>query len=76
MFLKWEKHLNSLRKLPKGYNRQQHLMHSSMETDNFIASVGLKPGGGGSASSCPTYTFDQNNTNTYSKDFFASRYQM
>lgn len=57
-------------------NKNWGVQYFSPNTYNSMASVGLKPGAGGSASTYPTYTFDQNNTSSYSKDFFASRYQM
>ncbi|MGY0040416.1 hypothetical protein ACWYN3_34100 [Pedobacter sp. NJ-S-72] len=43
-----------------------------------MASVGLSAvkGATGNATTYPTYTFDQKNTSNYSKDFFASRFQM
>lgn len=57
-------------------NKNWGIQYFSPNTYNSMASVGLKAGAAGSASTYPTYTFDQNNTSTYSKDFFASRYQM
>ncbi|MCX2479119.1 TonB-dependent receptor [Pedobacter sp. MC2016-15] len=59
-------------------NKKWGVQYFSPNTFNSMASVGLSPttGGAGSATAYPTYTFNQANTSKYSKDFFASRYQM
>jgi len=58
-------------------NKNWGVQYFSPNTYNSMASVGLKAvAGTGSATSNPNYTFDAANTSTYSKDFFASRYQM
>nr|WP_068891112.1 TonB-dependent receptor [Pedobacter panaciterrae] len=57
-------------------NKNWGVQYFSPNTYNSMASVGLVNAKTGSATAYPTYNFDQNNTSTYSKDFFASRYQM
>jgi hypothetical protein len=59
-------------------NKKWGVQYFSPNTFNSMASVGLSSttGGAGSATTYPTYTFDQKNTSNYSKDFFASRFQM
>jgi hypothetical protein len=59
-------------------NKKWGVQYFSPNTFNSMASVGLSTttGGAGSATAYPTYTFSQANTSKYSKDFFASRYQM
>ena len=59
-------------------NKNWGVQYFSPNTFNSMASVGLTAvkGATGNATTYPTYTFDQNNTSTYSKDFFASRFQM
>jgi len=59
-------------------NKKWGVQYFSPNTFNSMASVGLSTttGGAGSATAYPTYTFNQANTSKYSKDFFASRYQM
>jgi len=53
------------------------VQYFSPNTYNSMASVGLKAvSGTGSATTYPNYTFDAGNTSSYSKDFFASRFQM
>ena len=53
------------------------VQYFSPNTYNSMASVGLKAvSGTGSATTYPNYTFDAANTSSYSKDFFASRFQM
>jgi len=59
-------------------NKNWGVQYFSPNTFNSMASVGLSSttGGAGSATTYPTYTFDKTNTSNYSKDFFASRFQM
>jgi len=59
-------------------NKKWGVQYFSPNTFNSMASVGLSTttGGAGSPTTYPTYTFSQANTSKYSKDFFASRYQM
>jgi hypothetical protein len=59
-------------------NKKWGVQYFSPNTFNSMASVGLATttGGAGSPTAYPTYTFNQANTSKYSKDFFASRYQM
>jgi len=58
-------------------NKNWGVQYFSPNTYNSMASVGLKAvAGTGSATAYPNYTFDKANTSTYSKDFFASRFQM
>jgi hypothetical protein len=59
-------------------NKDWGVQYFSPNTFNSMASVGLSSitGGAGSATAYPTYTFNQANTSNYSKDFFASRFQM
>lgn len=59
-------------------NKNWGVQYFSPNTYNSMASVGLSTtnGGAGSPTAYPTYTFDQKNTSNYSKDFFASRFQM
>ena len=59
-------------------NKKWGVQYFSPNTFNSMASVGLSTttGGAGNATTYPTYTFDQKNTSNYSKDFFASRFQM
>ncbi|SEB12580.1 TonB-dependent receptor [Pedobacter hartonius] len=59
-------------------NKKWGVQYFSPNTFNSTASVGLSAvkGAAGSATAYPTYTFNQANTSNYSKDFFASRFQM
>lgn len=57
-------------------NKNWGVQYFSPNTYNSMASVGLKAGTAGTATTYPTYTFDQKNTSNYAKDFFGSRYQM
>ncbi|WEK20356.1 MAG: TonB-dependent receptor [Candidatus Pedobacter colombiensis] len=58
-------------------NKNWGVQYFSPNTYNSMANIGLKAvTGTGSATTYPNYTFDQANTSTYAKDFFASRYQM
>jgi len=59
-------------------NKKWGVQYFSPNTFNSMASVGLASttGGAGSATTYPTYTFNRDNTSSYSKDFFASRFQM
>lgn len=58
-------------------NKNWGVQYFSPNTYNSMASVGLKAvAGTGSATTYPNYTFNKDNTSTYSKDFFASRFQM
>ncbi|KEQ30981.1 TonB-dependent receptor [Pedobacter antarcticus 4BY] len=57
-------------------NKNWGVQYFSPNTYNSMASIGLKAATPGSATVNPTYTFDQANTSTYSKDFFGSRFQM
>lgn len=57
-------------------NKDWGVQYFSPNTFNSMASVGLTKGTAGTATAYPTYTFDQANTSSYSKDFFASRFQM
>jgi len=59
-------------------NKNWGVQYFSPNTFNSMASVGLSSttGGAGNATTYPTYTFNQANTSNYSKDFFASRFQM
>ena len=59
-------------------NKNWGVQYFSPNTYNSMASVGLSPttGGAGSPTAYPTYTFNQANASNYSKDFFASRFQM
>ena len=59
-------------------NKKWGVQYFSPNTFNSMASVGLSAvkGATGNATTYPTYTFNQANTSNYSKDFFASRFQM
>lgn len=57
-------------------NKNWGVQYFSSNTYNSMASIGLKSEAVGTATTYPTYSFDQKNTSNYSKDFFASRYQM
>lgn len=57
-------------------NKNWGVQYFSPNTYNSMASIGLKSAATGTATTNPQYTFDQANTSTYAKDFFASRYQM
>eukprot|EP01133_Synstelium_polycarpum_P003079 gene3079-3529_t len=57
-------------------NKNWGVQYFSPNTYNSMASVGLINAKAGSATAYPTYNFDSNSTSTYSKDFFASRFQM
>ncbi|MBB6500489.1 TonB-dependent receptor [Pedobacter cryoconitis] len=57
-------------------NKNWGVQYFSPNTYNSMASVGLKTVTAGTPTTYPTYTFSQANTSTYSKDFFASRFQM
>ena len=57
-------------------NKNWGVQYFSPNTYNSMASVGLKAVTAGTPTSYPIYTYDVNNTSTYAKDFFASRFQM
>ena len=57
-------------------NKDWGVQYFSPNTFNSMASVGLTKGTAGTATTYPTYTFNSANTSSYSKDFFASRFQM
>lgn len=57
-------------------NKNWGVQYFSPNTYNSMASVGLTSVTAGTPTSYPTYTFSQANTSNYSKDFFASRFQM
>ncbi len=57
-------------------NKDWGVQYFSPNTFNSMASVGLTKGTAGTATTYPTYTFNNANTSSYSKDFFASRFQM
>ncbi|WP_068403208.1 TonB-dependent receptor [Pedobacter cryoconitis] len=57
-------------------NKDWGVQYFSPNTYNSMASIGLKPGTAGTATTYPTYTFNKDNASSYSKDFFASRFQM
>jgi len=57
-------------------NKDWGVQYFSPNTFNSMASVGLKVEKAGTATTYPTYSFDQKNVTSYAKDFFASRYQM
>jgi len=57
-------------------NKKWGVQYFSPNTFNSMASVGLKAVTAGTPTTYPTYTFDKANTSNYSKDFFASRFQM
>ncbi|PTT02561.1 TonB-dependent receptor [Pedobacter sp. HMWF019] len=57
-------------------NKNWGVQYFSPNTYNSMASVGMKLVKAGTATTYPTYNFQQSNTSTYSKDFFASRFQM
>ncbi|PYF72470.1 TonB-dependent receptor [Pedobacter nutrimenti] len=57
-------------------NKNWGVQYFSPNTYNSMASIGLINAKAGSATAYPTYNFDNNSTSTYSKDFFASRFQM
>lgn len=57
-------------------NKKWGVQYFSPNTFNSMASVGLATVKAGTPTTYPTYSFNQANTSNYSKDFFASRYQM
>jgi len=57
-------------------NKDWGVQYFSPNTYNSMASIGLKSVAVGTATAYPTYNFEQVNTSTYAKDFFASRFQM
>lgn len=57
-------------------NKNWGVQYFSPNTYNSMASVGIKVDKAGTATAYPTYSFNKDNTSTYSKDFFASRFQM
>ncbi|WP_158824934.1 TonB-dependent receptor [Mucilaginibacter lacusdianchii] len=57
-------------------NKKWGIQYFSPNTFNSTSSVGLKQATAGTATTNPIYTFSQNDVTSYSKDFFASRWQM
>lgn len=57
-------------------NKKWGVQYFSPNTFNSMASVGLATVKAGTPTTYPTYTFTEANTTSYSKDFFASRFQM
>ncbi|RLJ71974.1 TonB-dependent receptor [Pedobacter alluvionis] len=57
-------------------NKDWGIQYFSPNTFNSMASMGIKVGTGGTPTAYPVYTFAQKDVTSYSKDFFASRYQM
>lgn len=57
-------------------NKNWGVQYFSPNTFNSMASIGLSTATAGTPTTYPTYTFNQANTSNYSKDFFASRFQM
>lgn len=57
-------------------NKKWGVQYFSPNTYNSMASVGLTTVTAGTPTAYPTYSFDKANTSSYSKDFFASRFQM
>jgi hypothetical protein len=57
-------------------NKNWGVQYFSPNTYNSMASVGLTVKTPGTPAAYPVYGFDKANTSTYSKDFFASRFQM
>ncbi len=56
--------------------RNWGIQYFSPNTFNSTSSVGLTPVAAGSATTYPLYTFNQDDVTNYSRDFFASRWQM
>jgi len=52
------------------------IQYFSPNTFNSTSSVGLKQETGGTSDTYPVYSFNPDNVTSYSKDFFASRWQM
>ncbi|MGY4384606.1 hypothetical protein ACVWYN_001632 [Pedobacter sp. UYP24] len=57
-------------------NKNWGVQYFSPNTYNSMASVGIKVATAGTPTAYPVYTFAQKDVTSYSKDFFASRYQM
>jgi len=57
-------------------NKDWGIQYFSPNTYNSMASVGIKVQTAGTPTTYPVYTFAQKDVTSYSKDFFASRYQM
>ncbi len=57
-------------------NKNWGIQYFSPNTFNSTSSVGLKLATAGTATTNPIYTFSQGDVTSYSKDFFASRWQM
>ncbi|PJJ79991.1 TonB-dependent receptor [Mucilaginibacter auburnensis] len=57
-------------------NKKWGVQYFSPNTFNSTSSVGLKLATAGTATTNPIYTFAQKDVTSYSKDFFASRWQM
>ncbi len=57
-------------------NKDWGIQYFSPNTFNSTSSVGLKLATAGTATTYPQYTFSQGNVTSYSKDLFASRWQM
>ncbi len=57
-------------------NKNWGIQYFSPNTFNSTSSVGLTQVTAGTATTNPVYSFNQANTTSYSKDFFASRWQM
>ncbi|WP_131538998.1 TonB-dependent receptor [Pedobacter nototheniae] len=57
-------------------NKDWGIQYFSPNTFNSMANVGLKVATAGTPTSYPVYTFAQKDVTSYSRDFFASRYQM
>ena len=57
-------------------NKDWGIQYFSPNTYNSMASVGVKVATAGTPTAYPVYTFAQKDVTSYSKDFFASRYQM
>ncbi|MCD0488302.1 TonB-dependent receptor [Pedobacter sp. MC2016-14] len=57
-------------------NKKWGVQYFSPNTFNSMASMGLTTAAAGTATAYPTYTFKDADVSSYSKDFFASRFQM
>jgi Carboxypeptidase regulatory-like domain len=57
-------------------NKNWGIQYFSPNTYNSMASMGIKVATAGTPTAYPVYTFAQKDVTSYSKDFFASRYQM